>query len=707
MRIEPAVLNGYDSSVILRTDNMMRCVVAALLLIAAFGVLLAHGDDTLTSETLSVAIADARAIREDLSDELTAELSAAILLAMRDGDIPTATLEIRTLLDWQQASGGWGYGPGHAHTDRYPEFADLGNTHLAITALRRAERLGIPVAEGVFQDAGEFARSCQNEDGGFGLTPPVTEGLRLKGTSHGSATLAGLAVLMTDLGYREDNHNLDATLKGVKWMSATYDPDDDENWQWGDGTREMVLYFWRLADFMSVSHFRELEGHPLRDDIAEGLLNARDANGTWAEGDLQTILAGDALSRVIRPVLVNRLDTSAGDLGQDMTRWMDTLNEATDADNTWQRISWTSRYSTLGEAPLWVVLADDTLNMSDQTVSVIRQFVLDGGTFVVQLTDGDGRRTRELATFFEEHLGVAAWSAKELAGFDGVLDAVTPISTSDAAGAMGVGGNIRLAVAILPASVHAKLLEDTPAPGALGLMDNLAGLATASETPTGDSPYAPSHRLPETTPNKGLAVARIIHGGDWNCCPMVFTRLSHVLAGAVSIGVREQLPVDLNGPVGSQIRLLWLTGSEYESLSSDQKDELVAFLDRGGTLFIDAATGDKDFLDDVREDLDGLIDEAMLKPLDTDHPLLSGDFGAQSGSDLSEVTHTESVSSPPRGAELEGIELDGRVAVILSPWGVTASAEGSPAWKSRSLATDDARRLAANVLLYVLSQPID
>jgi hypothetical protein len=43
------------------------------------------------------------------------------------------------------------------------------------------------------------------------------------------------------------------------------------------------------------------------------------------------------------------------------------------------------------------------------------------------------------------------------------------------------------------------------------------------------------------------------------------------------------------------------------------------------------------------------------------------------------------------------------VAVVLSRYGITCPVEGHPAYGQESLATDDARRLAANVLLYAVA----
>jgi len=52
--------------------------------------------------------------------------------------------------------------------------------------------------------------------------------------------------------------------------------------------------------------------------------------------------------------------------------------------------------------------------------------------------------------------------------------------------------------------------------------------------------------------------------------------------------------------------------------------------------------------------------------------------------------------------KLQGVDLGGRFAVIFSKVGITCGVDGSPVYGAIGLTSDDARRVAANVVLYAL-----
>ena len=55
-------------------------------------------------------------------------------------------------------------------------------------------------------------------------------------------------------------------------------------------------------------------------------------------------------------------------------------------------------------------------------------------------------------------------------------------------------------------------------------------------------------------------------------------------------------------------------------------------------------------------------------------------------------------------SRLEGLELDGRIAVILSPFDISCALEKGASLECKGYITPDAARLGANVLLYALQQ---
>ena len=53
--------------------------------------------------------------------------------------------------------------------------------------------------------------------------------------------------------------------------------------------------------------------------------------------------------------------------------------------------------------------------------------------------------------------------------------------------------------------------------------------------------------------------------------------------------------------------------------------------------------------------------------------------------------------------ELDGIQIDGRLAVIFSPYDISCALEQHEALQCRGYTREDAARIALNVLLYSLS----
>ena len=154
--------------------------------------------------------------------------------------------------------------------------------------------------------------------------------------------------------------------------------------------------------------------------------------------------------------------------------------------------------------------------------------------------------------------------------------------------------------------------------------------------------------------------------------------------------------------------LLWMTGSGDPGLTAAQRANLKTYVQNGGTLFLDATTGKADFTKAALLMLGEMFGAERVKKIEITHPLVTGKFGGGAGNDLSEVEYTpagKKVRPDGKMAGLVGVEIGGRLAVILSTHGVTASVEGLPAFGSVSFAKTDARRLAANVVLYTLMGP--
>jgi hypothetical protein len=122
-------------------------------------------------------------------------------------------------------------------------------------------------------------------------------------------------------------------------------------------------------------------------------------------------------------------------------------------------------------------------------------------------------------------------------------------------------------------------------------------------------------------------------------------------------------------------------------------------------LFADPAVGGDEFFESLRKALQGALG-VELQELPAEHAIVSGRFARGAGCDVSSVRFTRAGARKAGAASgkpaLLGLMLNGRLAVVLSRYGVTCPMEGIPTFGQVGLVTDDARRLAANVVLYAI-----
>ncbi len=663
----------------------------------------------IADDTIRQAIAKGSAFLSgrQLADDTVLAHSLRVMRTLADRPAADVADDVAWLIDQQQAGGGWGFGPGHVHTQTYPDWSDLANTQLAVAALRMSVDAGSDVPVEVFDLAHQYCLDSQNDDGGWGFSPPDAQPLRLRGATHGSMTAAALNILFDcqPAGDVDSSVHLQPVVKGLRWLLDNYDVRQVPDWQWNDDDQTMVKYLWLLGRMAAAGGVRNLGPHNVRDDVVGQLLSMQNPDGSWGADDtafVDTALAVAALSRARRPVLINRLAVDV-DYGIDTINWIRHVNATADQPVTWQRIGSSVPPAVLAEAPILLIVTNDDIDFPEPIPALLLRFLEDGGTIIVQVSRQYEDSVPRAASYFDAML--PAWYAKPLSEFSAALSASAAVGPEVAEGAIGIGDNVRLAVIILPGNIYDDL---TAGPGeetaeTFGLMTNLAVIASGASQPVGRLPYV-AHEPPISfRPALGVPVARVWHSGDWHVCPHAFDRISEAMAGAVSIGASELRAEDLyEGPPSSQL-LLWMTGTEPTKLTRVQRNNLLLYLQDGGMLVIDSAIGGEDFIYVAEAMLANMFAGAPLERLPADHPLLTGEFGGGIGNDLTSVTYREAVTDPPAGAELYGITIDGRLAVIVSRYGVLAAAEGGPVVGDRSLSTDDARRLAANVLLYALT----
>ena len=200
-----------------------------------------------------------------------------------------------------------------------------------------------------------------------------------------------------------------------------------------------------------------------------------------------------------------------------------------------------------------------------------------------------------------------------------------------------------------------------------------------------------------------LRVGQIIHNGPWQARSAAFPMLLnqfHVTTGTpVSFELRN---VNLNDSAIFEMPFLYLTGTTDFVLAADERANLRRFLMNGGILFVEAAEGRKSFDQSFRHEIAQILPGHELQVIPQNHALFSEpqDVHSMKARRALAVQHDNKIDQPP---ELYGIELNGTLNVIYSPYDLSAGWERAIAPYALGYEPRDATALGVNVLFYALA----
>jgi hypothetical protein len=215
------------------------------------------------------------------------------------------------------------------------------------------------------------------------------------------------------------------------------------------------------------------------------------------------------------------------------------------------------------------------------------------------------------------------------------------------------------------------------------------------------------------TPRGALVVPKLGHNGGADDAPAALNNLLTViekqqLVQRVDYEKRVIPPTD---PRLFDYPIVFMHGRRAFRFSAAERKAIKDFLDRGGFIFADAICASKEFADSLRAEMKAIYPDATFARIPPSHPLFTDEFHGfslktvelrdpQIRGDEDPLT-TKLVKTTPL---LEGLEVDSRYAVILSPFDISCALEKGASLDCKGYSTADAARLGANVLLYALRQ---
>lgn len=196
--------------------------------------------------------------------------------------------------------------------------------------------------------------------------------------------------------------------------------------------------------------------------------------------------------------------------------------------------------------------------------------------------------------------------------------------------------------------------------------------------------------------------AAVRYKGSWDVNPALQNTLLQGLKTNTGIDVDfAPRAVTLDDPAAGNYPLLFMTGHYDFRLSPAEAEGLAKYLERGGLLVATAAAGLKPFDRAFRRELKKAVPGADLIKLPPTHPLFVGGW-----SSIDRIVYTPAALKDEPALETPefyGLFLDGRLAVLYTPYDLMSGVNHESNAYAKGVAADDALRLVINIITYALS----
>ncbi len=198
-----------------------------------------------------------------------------------------------------------------------------------------------------------------------------------------------------------------------------------------------------------------------------------------------------------------------------------------------------------------------------------------------------------------------------------------------------------------------------------------------------------------------LVIGQIVHNGDWDATPHGLPNLLKTVAQSTTLSVQfKRVAVDPETADIFAFPVLYMSGQRKFSFSDATRKRLREYLDHGGVMVVDCVVGSTEFDQSFREEMKKLYPDRALTPLAADHPV----FSYVAPCDTVELSPLAARLYPGLNTPLlEAIEVDGIMPVIYSRLSLSAGWEQLPRAYNRGYADADAMKLGVNIFMYVVT----
>jgi len=632
---------------------------------------------------------------------------------------------------------------------------DNSNSQFALLGLHEAEQVGARVGDATWQLALDYWLSCQRPDGAWSYYKPLKD--QPEAPPTGSMTCAGIGALVISQGRLSagdarvagdaihcccERADDDELQRALEWLGAKFtvnaNPSPSGIGGLSLGRAGLYYYLYGVERVGRLTGRRFIGSHDWYREGAEMLVRQQDQlSGFWrgaGSGEENELVATSFallfLAKGRRPVAMAKLQHGDGE-DWDLHR-SGVHNLIRHVEPLWrQKLTWqtidarSAKVEDLLETPVLMISGREALQLTVEQKQGLKQYVGQGGFILAEACCGGEpfdqsfrRLMKEL--FPESPLRLlppehAIWFAQQRVA----PEHVRPL--------YGIDACCRTSVVYCPQDLsclwelsrgerqtgYPPAAQDQIQAG-LAIGANVLAYATNRqlkdklERPRITAPRDPNERLTRGV----LVIPKLLHGGGADEAANTLPRLLGVLRSEVGLRVStEPLLVSPDDPQLLDHAVAFIHGRRDFRFSDSQRRALATYLRRGGFLFGDAICANPQFAAALRREIKAALPEAEFVRLPENHPLFSQQFR---GYDLSRVTlrdpqiraagdplSTRQVQISP---QLEGVQLEGRLAVVFSPYDISCALENAASLECKGYIPADAARLVVNLVMFALQQ---
>lgn len=701
-----------------------------------------------------------RKSRDDLGHYETYQISLQIMalsLAREPGLDARRIAQLSQRLEEAQSkngddSGGWGYGLG-AGRGR----ADPSNSQFAVLGLREAVEAGAIVSPETWTRAREYWKRAQNGDGGWSY-----QNVGGAGGSWGSMTVAGVAslaicdqMLRSDAGVMPDgtppccegtepNTNL---ARGISWLARSFAIGQNP------GNNSWLLYYTygveRAGRLTGLRFFGDHDWY--REGAAYLLAMQVGVTGAWVGvGSAETHPVGGTsmallfLSKGLAPVLINKLKYGPRDprrkdevVGNDWNRHRRDVRNLVDLISTlpkWPKLL-TSQdldlaravesggVEALLQAPVLYITGEEAPDFSPDELKLLKDYVQEGGFIFASPTCASTRFEVGFRAMVQKIMPPGEGELKRLTQEHPVFKSEYPLE-ADSTQLLGVDFGCRTSIMYSPedlgclwdywsrvdppkrnVNLKGRIIRATQ----VGV--NVIAYATGREPPTKlDAPQITAENTELDNVERGLLqIAQIRHDGSWNAAPRALRRLLLALNESVGLAASTKVTdLEFSDPNIFQYPVLYIHGRNRFTVKEADRQQIRRYLERGGVLLADSCCGSKPFDKSFREFVASLYRDKSLQRIPASHEMFSRKFGSDIRKLKRRMNEGTEGGFVVRDVEplIEGLELDGRQAVIYSKYDISCALERQSAGNCEGYLPEDAVKLVTNLLQYAVLEEL-